>query len=363
MQLTSISAERVLAPEGWLNAAEVRFEEGRFCGISQTSKPTDFAYLAPGFVDIQVNGFADVDLASSPPEEWPKLAPTLSVSGVTSWLPTLISQPLDAYGRWLEELATFADHRQGPRVLGAHLEGPWLGELTGAHQDVATGPVDLEWCRSLPPNVRLITLGPERAGVIEAISYLTQRGIVVAAGHSSADYAAAQQAFDAGVSLLTHCFNASTPIHHRKPGLTAAALASDDTFISIIADGEHLHPDILKVAVRAKSPAKTILISDSAGWAKGNLGATKISLVGGVPRTPDGGLAGSCLTLDAAVKYVVEHCVMGLDDALRSASCVPAELLGETDIGLIKVGAWADLVAFDDSLEVRGVWCQGTQIA
>ncbi len=363
MPLTTVSAERILTSQGWLNEAEVSFGQGRIQSIAQTVRPKDFAYLVPGFVDIQINGFAEVDLATSPSGEWSTLIPVLAVSGVTSWLPTLISRPLEVYASWLEDVASFANDVRGPRVLGAHLEGPWLGELTGAHEDVAVGPVDLEWCRSLPANVRIITLGPERAGAVEAIRYLKKQGIVVAAGHSSADYEVAQNAFDAGVSLLTHCFNASTPIHHRQPGLTAAALAHNDVHISVIADGEHLHPDILKIAVRAKSPAKTVLISDSSGWGTGKLGSTSISLVGGVPRTPDGSLAGSCLTLDAAVRYVTEHGVMSLGDALRSASTTPAQLLGEPDIGLIKLGALADLVALDDALEVRAVWCHGKQIA
>ncbi len=361
--MTSLTAARVLTSAGWLDTAEVNFVEDRIERVGRVERSTDVEYLAPGFVDIQVNGFAGVDLATSPYEEWPQLAAALAGSGVTSWLPTLVSRPLHAYADWLERVAAFARAGHGPRVLGAHLEGPWLGRLAGAHTDIPVGPIDLEWCRSLPATVRIVTLCPERPGVADAVKCLTDSGIVVAAGHSNADHATARKAFDAGVSLLTHCFNATTPIHHRDPGLTAAALARDDVYISLIADGHHIHPDILKVAVRAKGPERTVLVSDSSGWMAGTLGATTIRLVDGAPRTPDGGLAGSALTLDAAVRYMVDQCGQPLDDTLRSASTVPARLIGESDVGVIEPGAKADLVALDDNLEVRAVWINGEQVA
>ena len=282
--MTAISAARVLTAEGWRERAEVELADGRIDHVSPTSRPADIAYLAPGFIDIQVNGFDDIDLATSPTDTWPKLASGLMGCGVTSWLPTLVSRPLGAYAGWLDDVAAFAGVQHGPRVLGAHLEGPWLGERAGAHTDVAQGPIDLQWCRSLPTTVRIVTLGPERSGAIEAIRCLRRRGVIVAAGHSNADHLAAQQAFDAGVSLLTHCFNATTPIHHRDPGLTVAALVRDKIFISLIADGQHAHPDILKMAVRTKGPERTVLVSDSSGWATGALGSTKIQLVGGARR-------------------------------------------------------------------------------
>lgn len=361
--MTTISAERVLTAAGWLDEAEIELADGRIGLVRQMGRGADAAYLVPGFIDIQVNGFGDADLATSPPDEWPKVASGLAACGITSWLPTLISRPLDAYPRWLAAVAEFARCDHGSGVLGAHLEGPWLGELVGAHIDIATGPIDLDWCRSLPATVRIVTLGPERSGALEAIRCLRRRGIIVAAGHSKADHLLAKRAFDAGVSLLTHCFNATTSMHHREPGLTGAALAQDDVFVSLIADGQHVHPDMLKIAVRAKGPGRTILVSDSSGWEAGALGSTAIQLVEGAPRTPDGGLAGSCLTLDAAVRFMVEHCGLRVEDALRSASTVPAQLLGEPDLGVIQLGAQADLVALDDALEVKAVWRRGRQIA
>ncbi len=360
--MSTISAERVLTAAGWVEQAEVRLADGRVEEIGPASRPADVCYLAPGFVDIQVNGFDSVDLATSPPGDWPTLALALLDSGVTSWLPTLVSRPLDAYAGWLEDAAAFARRRSGPRVLGVHLEGPWLGELEGAHADVARGPIDSRWCQALPSTVRIVTLGPERAGALEAIECLRLRGIVVAAGHSSADHPTAQRAFDAGISLLTHCFNATTPMHHRHPGLTGAALARDDVFVSLIADGHHVHPDMLKLAVRANGPERTILVSDSSGWSAGTLGSTEIRFESGVPRTPDGRLAGSALTLDAAVRYMVDMCGLELDDALRCASTVPARLLGESGIGVIRRGGEADLVALDDTLQVTAVWLRGEQV-
>lgn len=361
--MTTVSAERVLTAAGWLDGAEVRFADGRIASINETDRPSDAAYLAPGFIDIQVNGFGGTDLATSPPGEWSKLTSQLASTGVTSWLPTLISRPLDAYAVWFEDITAFARDDHGSRVLGTHLEGPWLGDKPGAHADVAVGPINLNWCRSLPESVRIVTLGPERPGALEAIRHLQSRGIIAAAGHSNADHVIARAAFDAGVSLLTHCFNATTPMHHRSVGLTGAALARDDVYVSFIADGHHVHTDMLKIAIRAIGPERTILVSDSSAWEAGALGSTKIQLVEGAPRTAEGVLAGSCLTLDAAVRYVVERCDMSLEHALRSASTIPARLLGESDIGVIQPGYAADLVALDDTLEVRAVWQRGKQIA
>ncbi len=361
--MSTIAAERILASAGWLERAEVSLAKGRIQHVGPTRRPADVTYLVPGFVDLQVNGLGDVDLATSPPDDWPKLARRLLEFGVTSWLPTLISRPLETYDAWLDDVATFALAPNGPRVLGVHLEGPWLGELVGVHTDVAQGPVDLAWCRSLPSIVRIVTLGPECPRALEAIELLCDRGIVVAAGHSNADHLTAHRAFDAGVSLLTHCFNATTPMHHREPGLTGAALTREDVFVSLIADGHHVHPEMLKLAARAKGPERTVLVSDSSGWSAGVLGSTEIRLVDGAPRKSDGGLAGSALTLDAAVRFMVEQCGLQLQDALRCASTVPARLLGESEIGTIRTGALADLVALDNSLTVTAVWFQGNQLA
>ena len=215
--MSTISAERILTAAGWVDRAEVRLSDGRVEQVGPASRAADVCFLAPGFVDIQVNGFGSVDLATSSPAAWPTLASALLDSGVTSWLPTLVSRPLDAYAGWLEDAAAFARRGRGPRVLGVHLEGPWLGELVGAHADAARGPIDLRWCQALPSTVRIVTLGPERAGALEAIRRLRLRGIVVAAGHSSADHPTAQRAFDAGVSLLTHCFNRDHPDASPRP--------------------------------------------------------------------------------------------------------------------------------------------------
>lgn len=368
-----VAAEWVLVPEGWRNRAAVTVADGVIERIDPTGKPSDVPILAPGFIDVQVNGCDDVDLATSPTDSWPRLADRLARAGVTSWMPTLVSRPMDAYRPWLERVAQFSDRaclRQNPdarssgqRVLGVHLEGPWLGKLSGAHRHIAPGPVDLDWFRRLPPIVRLVTIAPEVPGALNAIKLLRQRGVVAALGHSVADHHVAAQAFDAGATLLTHCFNATPQLHHRAPGLAGTALARDDVFVSLIADGHHVHPDMLRLAMRAKGADRTVLISDCSGWAAGTLGSEPIQLVDGAPRTSDGTLAGSAVLLDNAVRYVVEHCGMALSDALRSASAVPARLLGETDLGSIRSGSRADLVGLDDNLSVEAVWAGGDQVA
>ena len=373
LDVRRVAAEWVLVPQGWLHRAAVTVSNGLIERIDPAGGPGDVPILAPGFIDIQINGYDDVDLATSPTHTWSRLADRLARAGVTSWMPTLVSRPLDAYGPWLETVALSADRplapytpdaqSSGPRVLGAHLEGPWLGEMAGAHCNIAAGSVDLDWFRQLPPIVRLVTLAPEVPGAFEAIKLLRQRGMVAALGHSTADHHIAEKAFDAGATLLTHCFNATPPMHHRTPGLAGAALAHDGVFVSLIADGHHVHPDMLRLAMKAKGADRTLLISDCSGWAAGTLGSEPIRLVDGAPRTSNGKLAGSAIMLDDAVRYVVEHCRMPLADALRSASTVPSRLLGETRIGSIRPGCRADLVGLDTNLSIKAVWAGGHQAA
>lgn len=360
-----ISARQVLTPTGWLTDGVIDTADGRISALSSSHGPADHAFLVPGFIDLQVNGFDTIDLAVAPAESWATVSSSLAAHGVTAWLPTLVSRPLDLYPPWLDSLATLAANRApaDPRILGAHLEGPWLGDRVGAHRDVAAGPIDLRWIDELPATVKVVTLGPERQGANEAIARLAARGIVVALGHTDASHQVATDAFDAGATMLTHCFNATPALHHRAPGVIGAALSRDDVVVSLIADGIHVHPDVLRIAFRAKGAGRVLLISDASGWASGSLGAQKVELIDGAPRTAEGTLAGSALTLDDAVRYVVEHCAVPLEEAIGAATSVPARILRRDDIGCLAPNANADVVALDDNLGVRAVWIGGVEVS
>lgn len=318
----------------------------------------------PGFVDLQVNGIGTVDVATARDGDWDRLDAALLAQGVTAWCPTLVSAPLDAYAGPLDRIAAAADRPAGgrPTVLGAHLEGPFLGDRHGAHPDeVVLGP-DLEWLGALPEVVRLVTLGPEAPGAVDAVRLLADRGCLVALGHTAAAPAVVGIAVDAGARLFTHLFNGSGTVGARDPGPVGAALVEDRLAVSLIADLVHLDPVTIDLVLRAKPAEGVVLVTDAVAWDSPWARARGVTVVDGAPRLADGTLAGSALTMDAAVRNLVATTSADLATAVRAASTTPARLLGEADRGRIAPGARADLVLLDDHLEVVEVWVAGTPV-
>ena len=348
-----VRAATLLTPEGPLSPGELVVDDGRIVEIRSTSGPAPDVVVAPGFVDLQVNGVENVDCAVASGDDWARAGEHLARTGVTAWLPTLVSQPLDRYARHLDAIAASMTAALGsPVVLGAHLEGPFLGARRGAHRAEDIVPPDLDWLRALPDHVRLVTLAPEQPGAPEAVELLAQRGVVVSLGHSAADLETAVAAADRGARMVTHLFNGMPPLHHRDPGILGAGLADDRLSAGLIADGIHVHPSLLPVVFRAKGPGRVALVTDAIAWRAGHLRDRGVTVVDGAPRLPDGTLAGSVLTMDAAVRNVVDAGVP-LAEALTAASTTPATLLGDRDRGRLRVGARADLVVLDaDDLSV-----------
>lgn len=354
----------VLTPAGEIQA-NLTIEAGTIVEITPGTGRSRHEIVAPGFVDLQVNGVDDVDCSDAGPDDWRRAGTVLAATGVTAWLPTLVSQPLDRYGPELGAIATAMRRPDpGPVILGAHLEGPFLGGSPGAHATEAIVPVDLPWLRALPDTVRLVTLAPEQGEAIAAVALLRDHGVVVSLGHSDADLATTLAAIDAGATMVTHLFNAMGPLHHRAPGMAGAALADDRVFVGLIADLVHVHPALLRVAYRTKGAERVALVTDAVGWRAGRLAALDIAVVNGAPRLADGTLAGSALTMDQAVRNLVDAAGVEPADAVRSASTTPADVLGDRSRGRIEPGARADLVVLDrDSLAVlrtivdgRTVW-------
>jgi N-acetylglucosamine-6-phosphate deacetylase len=343
--------------------------------VVPTTGPVPDRILAPGFVDLQVNGVDDVDVAAAKaPEDWDRLDALLAAQGTTTWLPTLVTAPLEAYEGRLDRIAAAAD-RPGPRprIAGAHLEGPFLGDAHGAHPGALVRPPDVAWLDALPRIVRLVTLGAEVTGAADAIGALTRRRTLVAVGHSSCTFADAIAAVDAGARLVTHGFNAMSPLHHREPGLVGAFLTDDRVTVSLIADGVHVHPTALDVAFRCKPDGRVILVTDAVAWRAGRVGSIGLAVrdagepasgAGGpAPRLPDGTLAGSSLTMDAAVGLCVHRVGVSLERAVRAASTTPAALLGLNDRGALAAGRHADIVALDPtSLRATATWVSGHQV-
>lgn len=320
--------------------------------------------LAPGFVDLQVNGIGDVDLIDASPDGWAAVGRTLARHGTTAYCPTFVTAPLDAYApalRRAQDAQRAADDSEDQaRILGVHLEGPFLGARPGAHRSDLLRVVDVAWLQTLladvPGIVRIVTLAPEADPGFDAVRSLSDAGITVALGHSTATLDEALAARDAGASVVTHLFNAMPPLHHREPGLVGAALGDDNGLTpTVIADLVHVHPHVLDI-VASSEPA---VVSDSV--------ATTPPLVArdGAAWLPDGTLAGATTLLDGAVANLVHAAGWSVDEALDAVTWVPANLLSSPpERGALVVGMPADLVALDpETLAVQRVWIGGREVA
>jgi N-acetylglucosamine-6-phosphate deacetylase len=365
MPTSTIAASVVVTPDGLLEPGEVVVDGGV---ITEVRAPRGGAavpdrVLAPGFVDLQVNGHDDVNCATADGDRWDRMDELLLAQGVTAWCPTLVTAPLERFASPLERIGAAMVRRRGgdgrrPEILGVHLEGPFLGGAPGAHRREHVIPLDLDWLRWLPPIVKVVTLAPELEGADEAVRLLVGKGVLVSLGHSTATYEQALAGAEAGARLVTHLFNGMGPLHHRTPGLLGAALADDRLTPSLIADGVHVHPAALRAAARARGHGGWVLVTDAVAWRDGRLeagGERRVSIVDGAPRLADGTIAGSSLTMDAAVRRMVRGAGLPLHEAVTAASATPARLLGRPELGRLAPGARADLVLLTGDLEVEEV--------
>ncbi|HYX88227.1 MAG TPA: N-acetylglucosamine-6-phosphate deacetylase [Gaiellaceae bacterium] len=316
----------------------------------------------PGFVDLQVNGYAGVDLVGADADGYRRAGEALLESGVTAYLPTFISAPEE---QLLAALHGLPIDTGGPRILGVHLEGPFISEARlGIHPAAARRDPDAALLGRLlaAGPVRLMTLAPELDGVAELIDLLLSRGVTVACGHTDATAEQAVAAFDRGARTVTHLFNAMRPFRHRDPGLAGAALSREDVVVQIILDGVHLAEETARVVWQAAA-GRVALVTDSvagAGLGDGTymLNGLEIHVRAGVARGPGGVLAGSTLTMVEAVQNL--HALgVPLADALDAASVVPARVLGLPTLGRLDIGLPADIVVLDDNLEIDRVFVGG----
>ncbi len=340
---------------------DVDIEDGRVSAVGVS--PTGPGGIAvPGFVDIQVNGFAGVDYAAATPENYATAGAALAATGVTAYQPTLISLPEERTTAALRVLAELP--ASAPRIIGMHLEGPFLSpDRTGAHDPAFIADPDaatLERLLDAGP-VTMVTLAPERPGALELIDLLVSRGIAVACGHSDATAAEAHAAFDRGATAVTHLFNAQRPFTHRDPGIAGAALSREDVTVSLIVDGIHLADETVRLALAA--PGRVALITDAiaaAGQPDGTypLGNRTVKVDQGSARLDDGTLAGSVLTMDVAVRNLVDLGA-SLPDAVAAATVVPADAVHRSDLGRLEVGAGADVAVLDGDLFVERTFVAG----
>lgn len=347
--------------DGALLRGDVDVSDGRIAGVGLAS-PAGAGIAVPGFVDLQVNGFGGVDFLDADAAGYRRAGAALLETGVTAYLPTLITSPEEQLVQAMREVP-----RNGgrPRVLGVHLEGPFLSPARlGTHVAASRRDPDPALLTRLleAGPVRVMTLAPELAGADELIGLLLARGVVVSLGHSDATAAQANAAFDRGVRTVTHLFNAMRPFRHRDPGPAGAALARDDVIVQVIVDGIHLAPETVRVVWRA-ARGRTALVTDAvtgAGLSDGSFsfGDLDVSVHEGAVRRPDGVLAGSVLTMVEAVRNL--HALgVPLEEAVGAATSVPAAVLGLDDAGQLVPGSTADVVVLNDRVEVERVLVAG----
>jgi N-acetylglucosamine-6-phosphate deacetylase len=367
---TAIINGLLLTPEEQIRGSVLFIDGERILGIEPAAPMAKAAtvidargfYVVPGLIDIHVHGARGYDVMDATSEAIQAMGRFMAQHGVTSYLPTTVTATAKATVAAIENIKHTSVPADGARHMGAHLEGPYLNkEYRGAQpaQHLRTAAREEYAALIKTGQVRLITVAPEIAGVPTLLEAGRAAGIEFAVGHSGATYEQVTEAIAHGLRQVTHTFNGMPPLHHRTPGVVGAALSDRRLRCQIIADGTHVHPAVVKLLVNAKGPKGTILITDAmrgTGMPDGDytLGDQTIHVAGGVARTEAGGLAGSTLTLDQALRNVMQFADLSLQEALPMATRTPAAAMGwEGRKGVVAVGADADLVLLDNDYQVR----------
>ena len=376
MMETALVNARVLTAQGWredlaaiVAGAHIRalVAPGKVPAGAQVHD-LDGRMLLPGFIDCQVNGGGGVLFNDRPTVDGIRaIGAAHRRFGTTGFLPTLISDSPDQIRTAIA--AVDAAITEGvPGVLGIHLEGPFLStERRGVHAARflhAPDPEELRLVASLRRGKTLLTVAPERVAP-EAIRELAGLGVIIAAGHSNADYATVRTALDAGARGFTHLFNAMSPLTSRAPGMVGAALEDPDSWCGVIADGHHVHPASLRVALKAKPRGKILLVTDAmppvgADDPAFTLDGETITAREGICQTANGTLAGSALSMIDAFRNSVAMLGLPIEEAARMASTYPADFLGlGTTHGRIAPGFRADFTVVDADLRLTETWIGG----
>ncbi|MCD4523947.1 N-acetylglucosamine-6-phosphate deacetylase [Nocardioides sp. cx-173] len=363
-----ISAGRVVTPARVFAPGWVLVEGDRIADVGSgvPDRPADVdlpeATLVPGFVDGHAHGGGGASYDTGSREDAAAVTAAHLQHGTTTMMASLVTATPDRLLSSVAELAAAADEGV---VAGIHLEGPWLSpRRAGAHDPALLTDPEPALLDALVEagrgHLRMVTLAPELPGGLDAIRRLTAAGVVSAIGHTEATYDVARAALDAGASVGTHLFNAMRPLHHREPGPIAALLEHPDAYVELIADGVHVHPAALRLAAEAK-PHLFVLVTDAmaaAAAADGDyrLGRMTVTVRDGVARLAEGGaIAGSTLTMAAAVQYAVQVAGLPIADVVRAATSTPVALLHLDRVGALRPGYRADLVVLDQDLAVQRV--------
>lgn len=357
---------RVLLPDGRFASGALSFAGGAVAGFREKKAPE--RWILPGFIDVHVHGGAGHDTMDG--EEGVRgLALFHARHGTTALCPTTVTSGEEELALALRGVAAAvaAPPRGAARVLGAHLEGPFISEKKlGAQPPRATRPDRelLARLRAAGP-IALVTLAPELDGSLALVEELVALGVRASLGHSDCDLASAERAYSKGARGATHLWNAMSGAHHRSPGLAVAALEAKDAFLELILDGHHVHPALARLTLRA-ARGKVVLVTDAiraAGLADGEteLGGQRVVVSRGRATLADGTLAGSVLTLDQALRNAVAAGI-ALEDVAALLARNPADYLGRSDLGRFERGAAADAVVLHEDLTIERVIVGGEEV-
>ncbi len=331
--------------------------------------------VVPGFIDVHSHGAVGVDVNAATAEELEKIGHFMATQGTTSWLCSVLT---DTKEQTLWCIDEFKKHKEmegnGANLLGIHLEGPFLAkEFKGAMPEHLLRDADVELLKEYQDaaegNIRYLTVSPEIDGIVDAIPLIKELGIVVAIGHSGADYDTSMKAIENGAASCTHIFNAMKLLHQHFPAIMGAALESD-IYCEAICDGRHLHPGVVRLLIKTKGIDRVVAITDSimaAGLPDGNynLGVNDVVVVDGDAKLASNGVrAGSTLTTGQALKNIMAFTGRPLEEVLKLLTENPAKLIGVFDKkGSIAEGKDADLVVLDEENNVTDTFVMGKQIS
>lgn len=325
-------------------------------------------YLGPGLIDIHIHGCGGFDVMDEEEGALSKIRKAVTSTGVTSFLPTTMTMELEKIKRALERIGKAMAVEEGAEVLGAHLEGPFINKAYKGAQDASSmiSP-NFEAVADYKDIIKLVTFAPELDPEYVFTKCCVSHGIIPSIGHSKATYEEAIGAINAGVRHITHIFNAMSPLHHRNPGVVGAAMDSDVT-CELIADNIHVHGAAQRILLKVKGIEKILLITDAmrACLLKEGvfeLGGQSVVVEKGSARLEDGSLAGSILTVNKGIQNFMQNTGVSLEEAIEMATLNPAKLLGiDHRKGSLDKGKDADIILFDEDLNIKGVFVKGKAI-
>ncbi|MBC2104145.1 N-acetylglucosamine-6-phosphate deacetylase [Listeria booriae] len=375
--MTTLMKNIQISDEKGTKAAHIIIHDGKIQKITDTIGD-ESAYdtiiegqnqlLIPGMIDVHIHGANHYDMMDGTTQSIQEVSKKCLETGCTGFLVTSVTSSLEQLLAMIEATKQVVGNEMGAKILGIHLEGPYLNiEKKGMQNPAFLRHPNLDEMKEIMKHadglIKMVTIAPELPGAKEMIAYLKSQDIVVAAGHTNATYEEAMDTFDQGVTHITHCCNAMPQIHHRSPGITTAALERDGVSVQAIVDNVHLHPGIVRLMHKVKTADQMVLITDAlqamgVGDGDYQFGGHHVTVTDGVARLDDGTLASSTVTMNQALKVSTDM-VIPLHDTIKMATTTPAQILNENNIGRIEIGKDADLVLLNENFEVISVLLKG----